>query len=436
MGAVFLSCNRNKRSVVLDLTTDDGRRTLKALTDHADVFVTNMRPDALAKCGADADTLRADHPELVHCTVRGFGSDGPYADLPAYDDIAQAVSGLAAQQEWMAGEPQYVASAVGDKVSGLTAALAIAAALHGRAVTGEGADDRGADGRDAHGVRARRAPLGSHLRAAAWRSALSADVVAVPPSVSHGRRLHLGRRVQRPELGAILRARSAFRISPTKPRFGSLSARTENLDELYTLVGDHMTNGTTAEWFERLREAGIPPAPYNRVDDLFDDPHLAAIGFWEEYDHPTEGPTLQYVTPIRFDGERRSGPLRLAPTPPMLGELDTADALERVARADRRSIGARCESSSSHWSIGAIVVADHRRVADEAVERGDPRARRRRARRAAARARRGRDGGPTRPARGCRRRGRRSPPAGAIAATYSNCSRNVASSARAKRNDG
>ncbi|HXY91116.1 MAG TPA: CoA transferase, partial [Acidimicrobiia bacterium] len=139
MGAVYLNCNRNKRSVVLDLATDDGRRALKALTGRADVFVTNMRPDALAKCGADAETLRADHPELVHCSVRGFGSDGPYADLPAYDDIAQAVSGLAAQQEWMAGEPQYVASAVGDKVSGLTAAFAIVAALHGRTTTGVGA---------------------------------------------------------------------------------------------------------------------------------------------------------------------------------------------------------------------------------------------------------------------------------------------------------
>ncbi len=138
MGAVFLNCNRNKRSVVLDLATDDGRRTLKALTDRADVFVTNMRPDAIAKCGADPDTLCADNPALVHCVIRGFGSDGPYADLPAYDDIAQAVSGLAAQQEWMAGEPQYVASAVGDKVSGVTAALAVVAALHGRSVTGEG----------------------------------------------------------------------------------------------------------------------------------------------------------------------------------------------------------------------------------------------------------------------------------------------------------
>ncbi len=326
MGAVFLNCNRNKRSVVLDLATDDGRVTLKALTDRADVFVTNMRPDAIAKCGADADTLCADNPSLVHCVIRGFGSDGPNADLPAYDDIAQAVSGLAAQQEWMAGEPQYVASAVGDKVSGVTAALAIVAALHGRAVTGEG------------------------------------SVIEVPMAetlTAFGLVEHLWGRIFEPPRGEARypRMSSPFRRPfPTsdgwisvvvysdqnwmrffeliglahladEPRFASLATRTANLDELYTLVGEHMTNGTTAEWFERLRAAGIPAAPYNRVDDLFDDPHLEAIGFWQDYDHPTEGATLQYVTPIRFDGERaplgRPAPELGADTAEVLGELDT-----------------------------------------------------------------------------------------------------------------
>ena len=147
-------------------------RTLKALTDRADVFVTNMRPDALAKCGADADTLCADNPALVHCVVRGFGSDGPYADLPAYDDIAAGRVRAGRAQEWMAGEPQYVASAVGDKVSGVTAALAIVAALHGRTVDGEGsvievpmAETLTAFGLVEH-------LWGRHLRTAAWRGAL------------------------------------------------------------------------------------------------------------------------------------------------------------------------------------------------------------------------------------------------------------------------
>ena len=324
MGAVYLSCNRNKRSVVLDLSTDAGRRSLKALTDRADVFVTNMRPDALAKCGADADTLREGHPALVHCTVRGFGSDGPYADLPAYDDIAQAVSGLAAQQEWMAGEPQYVASAVGDKVAGLTAALAIVAALHGRQVTGEGS--------------AVEVPMAETLTAFGLVEHLWGRVFVPPRGDARYPRMSSPFRRPFPTADGWISVvvysdenwRQFFELIgmshlADEPRFASLASRTENLDELYTLVGDHLKVGTTREWFDRLRAVGIPAVPYNRVDDLFDDPHLVDIGFWQEYEHPTEGPTLQYVTPIRFDGERaplgRPAPTLGADTDEILGEL-------------------------------------------------------------------------------------------------------------------
>src|SRR3979490_1368113 len=107
MGAVFLNCNRNKRSIVLDLATDAGRATLKQLADTADVVVHNMRRAAAERCGADPATLTAGHPALVHCAIVGFGPDGPYADLPAYDDTVQAVSGIAGSQEWMTGEPTY-----------------------------------------------------------------------------------------------------------------------------------------------------------------------------------------------------------------------------------------------------------------------------------------------------------------------------------------
>ena len=137
--AVFLSCNRGKRSVVLDLQTAPGRAQLRELADRADVVVHNMRRDAAVRCGADPDSLTAGHPELVHCAIVGFGEDGPYADLPAYDDTVQAVSGIAGAQAWMTGEPTYAANAMADKVAGLTAAFAIAAALRKREIDGTGA---------------------------------------------------------------------------------------------------------------------------------------------------------------------------------------------------------------------------------------------------------------------------------------------------------
>jgi crotonobetainyl-CoA:carnitine CoA-transferase CaiB-like acyl-CoA transferase len=326
MAGVFLNCNRNKRSVVIDLTTDDGRRALKALADGADVFVTNMRPSALTKCGADAETLRAGHPQLVYCSIRGFGSGGPYADLLAYDDIAQAASGIAGQQEWMAEEPQYVASAVADKVSGLTAAFAVAAALHGRNDTGEGTVIE--------------VPMAETLAAFGLVEHLWGRVF-VPPR-GEARYPRMSSRLRRPfptadgwisvvvytdqNWDAFFSMIGMGHLGDD-PRFASLATRTENLDELYTLVGDHLRTDTTANWFARLTTAGIPAVPYNRVDDLFDDPHLNAVGFFEEVDHETEGRLLQYATPILFDGERpplgSPAPSLGADTDDVLGELDT-----------------------------------------------------------------------------------------------------------------
>jgi crotonobetainyl-CoA:carnitine CoA-transferase CaiB-like acyl-CoA transferase len=112
------------------------------------------------------------------------------------------------------------------------------------------------------------------------------------------------------------------------PRYATLYDRTERLEELYALVADHLAGGTTAEWFARFTEAGIPSVPYNRVDDLFDDPHFRAVGLLEEIDHPSEGRLLQCPTPVTFDGVRRAHP-RPAP---VLG-ADTDAVLGEVRRA-------------------------------------------------------------------------------------------------------
>ncbi|HEX5587268.1 MAG TPA: CoA transferase [Acidimicrobiia bacterium] len=324
MGAVFLNCNRGKQSVVLDLTTDDGRRDLHRLTDTADVVVHNMRAAAAERCGADPDTLRATNPRLIHCSIRGFGSGGRYRDLPAYDDIIQAASGVAAQQEWTAGAPAYVVSAVGDKVSGLTAALAITAALHGRHATREGTtievpmtESLAAFGMIEHlwgrtFVPPRgdaRYPRMSSVLRRPFRTADGHISVVVYTKQNWERFFEM---IDRPDLN-------------DDPRFHTLAGRTEHLDELYTLIGEHLERATTAEWFERLTAAGIPAVPYNRVDDLFDDPHLADVGFWEEVEHPTEGTLLQVPTPFTYDGERP----RLGTPAPQLG-ADTAAVLDAL----------------------------------------------------------------------------------------------------------
>lgn len=329
MAAVFLTCNRNKRSVVLDLTTDDGRRTMKELCDGADVFVHNMRVEAAARCGADPETLRAGHPELIHCAIRGFGGDGPYSSLAAYDDIVQAAAGIAGAQEWMVGEPSYVANAMADKIAGLSAAFAISAALHRRTIDGAGAtiEVPMTEMLTSFGLvehlwgRTFVPPLGEaryvRIASPSRRPFATADGHLAVVVYSDRNWADFFAMIDRPDLAA-------------DERYATLEHRTAHLEELYGIVADALVHDTTAHWFERFRAVGIPAVPYNRVDDLFVDPHLEAVGFWEEMEHPTEGTLLQYATPITFDGERPS----LGRPAPALG-ADT-DAVLRDAGIERQ----------------------------------------------------------------------------------------------------
>jgi crotonobetainyl-CoA:carnitine CoA-transferase CaiB-like acyl-CoA transferase len=341
MAAVFLNCNRAKRSVVLDLTTAEGRDALLRLCDSADVFVHNLRDDSARRCGADAATLRARHPELIHCSIRGFGSGGPYRDLPAYDDIVQAAAGIAGAQEWMTGEPSYVVNAVGDKVSGLTAALAIAAALHRRVVDGDGAVIE--------------VPMAETLTAFGLVEHLWGRTFVPPRGEARYPRMATPARRPFPTADGHLSVvvysdrnwRDFFALIgepelADEERYSTLEHRTAHLDELYGIVAEHLRRDTTAAWFARLTEAGIPAAPYNRVDDLFDDAHLDAVGFWEETEHPTEGTLLQCPTPVTFDGVRAP----VGVPAPRLG-ADTDAVLAELAAARGAQTGDQTRPSSA-----------------------------------------------------------------------------------------
>jgi crotonobetainyl-CoA:carnitine CoA-transferase CaiB-like acyl-CoA transferase len=303
MAAVYLACNRGKRSVVLDLHTDDGRARLAQLAAASDVVVHNMRRDAALRCGADPDTLRTVNPSLVHCAIVGFGPDGPYADLPAYDDTVQAVAGIAGAQSWMHGEPTYTANAVADKVAGMAAAFAIAAALRKRELDGRGATIE--------------VPMAELLASFGLVEHLWGRVFVPPrgdtgyPRISSPFRRpfptkdgYLAAVVYTDRNWATFFAMIGRPELADDPRYATLHSRTQHLEELYALVAEHLATDTTAAWFERFREAAIPAARYNAVDDMFDDEHFRAVGLFEEVDHPTEGRLLQCVTPITIDGER------------------------------------------------------------------------------------------------------------------------------------
>lgn len=312
MGAAYLNLNRNKRSIVLNLKQENDLQILHGLVAKADVFVYSVRPQATRKLGLGYEAFCETNPRLIYCGVYGFSEEGPYAGRPAFDDIIQAMSGLAALQGQNNPDgPRYVNTIVADKTAGLTAAWAIAMALFERERSGRG--------------QAIEVPmfetlvsfnLIEHLAGESFRPAVGA--------MGYERVLSPHRRPYRTKDGYIAvlpytnrHWQSFFAIAgkpalAADPRFADPSSRSLNVGELYSILAASLAERTTAEWTKLLREADIPMTPVLTPQDLLDDPHLQQTGFFREEDHPSEGPIRTMAIPVRFS--RTPGSIRrLAP---------------------------------------------------------------------------------------------------------------------------
>jgi crotonobetainyl-CoA:carnitine CoA-transferase CaiB-like acyl-CoA transferase len=290
MGALFLQCNRNKRSIVLDLKKPEAREAVLKLSATADVFVHNIRPAAMRRLKLSAEDLLGLNPRLVYASLHGFGETGPYAGRPAYDDLIQGLTALPALTGAMTGEPRYAPSVIADRIVGLNAVHAILAALLHRDRTGEG--------------QAIEIPmfetmatfvLGDHMGGRTYEPAIA------PPG--YPRMLAADRRPYRTSdgylcalvytdkqwdafFGALGREAQASR----DPRTKDMATRTVNYGHVYKWFADLLQTRTTAEWMALFEKADIPYGAMNDLDDLIDDPHLAAVGLLKDIDHPTEGP--------------------------------------------------------------------------------------------------------------------------------------------------
>ena len=314
MGAIFLTNNRNKRGIVLDLKDPRGLEAMMRLMESADAFVHNMRPQAIDRLGLDYPAVSARNASIVYCGAWGFRRAGPYGHKPAYDDMIQAVSGLAALQA-VDGEPRYVTSVVADKVTGLHVAVAVLAALLHRARTGEG--------------QCIEVPMFETLVAFNMFEHLYGKAYEPPRgSMGYPRALSPGRRPYRTRdgwIGALpytdRQWAALFEIAnrpalAQDPRFATLPSRLARIDEVYAMLGELLAERTTAQWLEAFDAANIPSMPVNHPDDLVDDPHLAATGFWRTVEHPDLG-TLRFPdVPAQFS--KTPGAIRRAP--PKLGE--------------------------------------------------------------------------------------------------------------------
>jgi len=299
MSHAFLNFNRNKRSVVLDAKTERGREALRRLAGRADVFVSNVRPQAMRRLGLDYPAVREMNPRIVYCACYGYGESGPYAGRPGIDDTIQAAAGVA----WLQGigqpAPRYVNTVIADKVVGLHVAQAIAMALYAREKTGRG--------------QAIEVPMFEtmvaflaleHLGGLTYEPAMG--------EAGYARLLNEFRRPFRTKDGymCVVPYTNAqwtrfFEIAgrpelAKEPRYATLTARNKVYDELYRFVEELTSTRSTAQWVAALRDADIPYAPVNSLADLLNDEHLRAVGFWREYEHPTEGRARMAGIPVRF----------------------------------------------------------------------------------------------------------------------------------------
>jgi crotonobetainyl-CoA:carnitine CoA-transferase CaiB-like acyl-CoA transferase len=316
MGPLFLQVNRNKRSVVLDLKSTEGRQAALALAAKADVVVSNVRPAGLARLGLDYASLRAVNPCLVYCGAVGYGSDGPNAGKAVYDDLMQAASGICSLFQAVGGTPAFIPMNGCDRIVGLYVANAVSAALYHRAMTGEG--------------QAIEVPmfetmvqfvLGDHMMGAVFD----------PPLGEMGyKRVLSSTRVPHATLDGHLaivvytdrqwRDLTGFLGCPdlldADERFESADARTRNADEVGRFFSRHLAARTNAEWLAAFGALDIPACPVTALGDLFDDAHLQAVKFFETHDHPTEG----RVAVCRFPIQYSASPASIRRLAPNLGE--------------------------------------------------------------------------------------------------------------------
>ena len=337
MAAFFLGCNRNKRSIVLDLKNAAGRSALLRLAGSADVLMHNFRPEPAARLGISYETFAKSNPRLVYLATYGFRADGPMGSKAAYDDIIQAGCGIAMLQAVVADEPHFVPTVMADKTGSNCVVSAVLAALYEREKSGRG--------------QAVEVPMFESLVAFTMVEHLYGETF-VPGIECMGYRRLLNKNrgpykskdgyfAMLPYTDANWRELCALIGRPeilADPRFKSTALRLANIDVVYATLAGICSTRTNAEWIDLLKNSNVPHGPVQSIEDLLDDPQLAATGFWKEVDHPSEGRMRMPDIPPRFS---RTEP-DIRRLPPRLGE---------------HSVEILAEAGLSQTEIDALVAA-------------------------------------------------------------------------------
>jgi len=299
MAALYLTCNRNKRSLILDLKQPAARDAIMKIARDVDVVIHNNRPQVMVKLGLEYKDFRAVNENIIYCGSYGYGKDGPYGEKGALDDSIQSISGIAWLTQMVQGEPRYLPTIVADKTTALNVVYAVIAALYSREKTGKGQEIE---------VPMFETMVYYNMAEHLWGNTF------VPPigNAGYTRLMSHHRKPYKTKDGyiAILPYLDAHwqkfcELSGREDllkdsRFTTLSDRVRNIDDTYDETGKTMATRTTQEWLDLFGTTSVPTNAVNTLDSLLDDPHLKEVGFWQELDHPTEGKLRMTRFPVTF----------------------------------------------------------------------------------------------------------------------------------------
>jgi formyl-CoA transferase len=287
-GPDFQNLHRNKRSLTLNLKSQDGLEILRRLVRKADVVVENYRPDVKFRLGVDYETLRAVNPRLVYASISGFGQDGPYRDRPGFDQIAQGMGGLMSITGLPGQGPVRVGIPVADLTAGIFAAMGILVALLEREESGQG-------------QWVQSSLLGAQIamldfQAARWTighevpgQAGNNHPTSIPTGVFETADGHINIAAAGDEIyRRCCKALDAGHLA-ADPRFATGKARSDNRDALNEIIGSITRNRTSAEWIERLNQAGVPCGPIYRMNEVFADPQVKHLNITRKVPHKVLG---------------------------------------------------------------------------------------------------------------------------------------------------
>ena len=317
----FLSCNRNKESVTLDLKSDDGRHTLTRLVRHADVLIENFRPGVLDRLGFSVPRLHETNPLLVILSISGFGHDGPEGGRPGYDQIAQGEAGLMSLTGPGPDQPQRVGVPIGDLLAGMYGAYGVAAALHERHGTGRGRVVRTsllASIVGVHAFQGTRHTVAGEVPVAQGNHHPSICPYGLFTCRDGMLQLACGSE------GLWQRLATEFGIDPAAPGMATNRERVENRDRVIATLDAVFADHGLAELLTRLDGVGVPAGEVRTLDRVYGWDQTLSQGLLVEVDHPVLGPIRLPGPPLRLDDNTYAGGRATHLPPPALGEHNDA----------------------------------------------------------------------------------------------------------------